>query len=350
MEELLNTDRVLDEDKANKALRPRLLNEFTGQHEIKQNLAMFIAAAKQRNEALDHVFLSGPPGLGKTTLASIIAKEMDSEIRITSAPALEKPKDLAGILTTISEHGVVFIDELHRLRATIEELLYTVMEEQSLDWVIGQGPAARTIRIPLPEFTLIGATTRPGAVSEPMRNRFGISLRLQYYSDADLEHIVHRSASLLSIKVETDACKLIAQASRGTPRVANRLLRRIRDIAQVQGYSLLKKDIVTQALASLHIDQQGLELQDKIILKTIIQSFGGGPVGAQSLAISIGESQDSIEHYYEPYLIRKGLLQRTPKGRIVTPAAYALFPELDTPQQPKNSRISTQNGDQQTLF
>lgn len=350
MDHILDTAEQFEEENENKTLRPRMFTEFAGQIEIKQNLKTFIIAARQRNEALDHVFLSGPPGLGKTTLASIIAREMNSEIRITSAPALEKPKDLAGILTTIPEHGVIFIDELHRLRASIEELLYTVMEEQSLDWVIGQGPAARTIRIPLSAFTLVGATTRPGSVSEPMRNRFGIALRLQYYSDEELQHILYRSASLLEIELEEEGCKNIASASRGTPRVANRLLRRIRDIAQVQKSPVLHAAIVSQALRDLQIDEQGLEYQDKVILKTIIQSFGGGPVGAQSLAVSIGESQDSIEQYYEPYLIRKGLLQRTPKGRIVTPAAYALFSELSASNEiPLQSRREG-HGDQQTLF
>lgn len=303
-------------------LRPQRLNDFIGQEKVRENLKVFIKAAKERNEALDHLFLIGPPGLGKTTLAQISAKELGAEFKITSAPALEKPKDLVGILSTITEGTVFFIDEIHRLKHTIEEMLYIAMEDYELDWIIGQGASARTVRIPIPRFTLVGATTKAGSVASPLRSRFGIIQRFEYYSKEELAQVIQRSAGLLGIKVEEDAALLMGQCSRGTPRVANRVLRRMRDYAAVMQKDSITVGVVKAGLNRLEIDALGLEHIDREILSTIINNFAGGPVGAETLAISIGESQDTLEDYYEPYLIQCGLLQRTPRGRIVTPKAY----------------------------
>ncbi|HCX96958.1 MAG TPA: Holliday junction branch migration DNA helicase RuvB [Spirochaetaceae bacterium] len=310
------------EDEKEATLRPRYLSEFQGQERIKDNLLIFIRAARERAEALDHLFLMGPPGLGKTTLALVVASEMGVDFKPTSAPAIEKPKDLAGILTNLRPNAVLFIDEIHRLKPAIEEMLYIAMEDFELDWVIGQGPAARTVRIPLPPFTLVGATTKAGMVSAPLSSRFGISLRFDYYSAEELERVVRRSSRILDIKIDEDAVKLLAGTSRGTPRIANRLLRRMRDFAQVKGAGVITKDIVIDGLARLDIDFLGLERLDREILKAIILRFGGGPVGAETLAVSVSESVESLEDYYEPYLIQIGMLARTPRGRIVTPAAY----------------------------
>lgn len=275
---------------------------------------------------MDHLFLIGPPGLGKTTLAQITAQELGAEFKVTSAPALEKPKDLAGILSTISEGTVFFIDEIHRLKPAIEEMLYIAMEDYELDWIIGQGAAARTVRIPIPRFTLVGATTKAGMVSSPLISRFGIVQRFSFYSPEELAAIIKRSAAILEVQVEEDAALLMAGCSRGTPRVANRVLRRIRDFAQVLGTSgtgsIITRKIAELGLQRLEIDSLGLERYDREILLSIIQNFGGGPVGAETLAISIGESMDTLEDYYEPYLIQCGLLQRTPRGRMVTDKAY----------------------------
>lgn len=275
---------------------------------------------------MDHLFLIGPPGLGKTTLAQITAQELGAEFKVTSAPALEKPKDLAGILSTISEGTVFFIDEIHRLKPAIEEMLYIAMEDYELDWIIGQGAAARTVRIPIPRFTLVGATTKAGMVSSPLISRFGIVQRFSFYSQEELAAIIKRSAAILEVQVEEDAALLMAGCSRGTPRVANRVLRRIRDFAQVLGTSgtgsTITRKIAELGLQRLEIDSLGLERYDREILLSIIQNFGGGPVGAETLAISIGESMDTLEDYYEPYLIQCGLLQRTPRGRMVTDKAY----------------------------
>lgn len=303
-------------------LRPKALSEFIGQDKIKQNLKIFINAARKRREPLDHLFLMGPPGLGKTTLAQIAAHELGADFKVTSAPVLEKPKDLAGILSTISEGTVFFIDEIHRLKHTIEEMLYIAMEDYELDWVIGQGAAARTVRIPIPKFTLVGATTKAGMVASPLRSRFGIIQRFDYYTKEDLSDIIRRSAALLECRVEDDAALLMGQCARGTPRVANRVLRRMRDFAEVMGKASISRDVVTEGLKRLEIDEMGLEHYDRAILHSIIENFGGGPVGAETLAISIGESLDTLEDYYEPYLIQCGFLQRTPKGRVVTDRAY----------------------------
>lgn len=303
-------------------LRPQYLDDFIGQDSIKKNLKVFIDGAKNRNEPLDHLFLMGPPGLGKTTLAQITARELGSDFKVTSAPALEKPKDLAGILSTITEGTVFFIDEIHRLKHTIEEMLYIAMEDYELDWIIGQGVSARTVRIPIPPFTLVGATTKAGSVSSPLRSRFGIIQRFEYYTKEDLAYVITRSAKLLNIQVEKDAALLMGQCSRGTPRVANRVLRRMRDFAHHSGKNIITLDIVKTGLQALEIDELGLEKYDREILLKIINNFSGGPVGAETLAICLGESLDTLEDYYEPYLIQCGLLQRTPRGRIVTEKGY----------------------------
>ena len=316
-----------DDDK-DTSLRPKLLKDFLGQTKVKNNLHVFIEAAKSRQEPMDHLFLIGPPGLGKTTLAQITAQELGADFKVTSAPALEKPKDLAGILSTITEGTVFFIDEIHRLKPAIEEMLYIAMEDYELDWIIGQGAAARTVRIPIPKFTLVGATTKAGMVSSPLISRFGIVERFSFYSPEELSAIIQRSAGILGVTVESDASLLMASCARGTPRVANRILRRMRDFAQVAGsfvYGVtnITKKIVEEGLKRLEIDNLGLERYDREILLSIIQNYGGGPVGAETLAISIGESMDTLEDYYEPYLIQSGLIQRTPRGRMVTEKAYA---------------------------
>jgi Holliday junction DNA helicase RuvB len=323
-EGLLHPEKPLEEDGRDTALRPRSLTEFLGQKAMKENLSIFIEAAKKRNESLDHLFLTGPPGLGKTTLAQVVAHELKADFKVTSAPALEKPKDLAGILTTLTEKSVFFIDEIHRLKPAIEEMLYIAMEDYELDWIIGQGPGARTIRIPVQPFTLVGATTKAGNVSSPLISRFGITCRFSFYMDEDMEAIVRRSAGILGVVIDDAAAALLARSARGTPRVVNRLLRRVRDFAQIHtiGTVSINREIVEESLKRLEIDSLGLERFDREILKIIIERYGGGPVGAETLAISIGESVDTLEDYYEPYLIQAGLIQRTSRGRMVTPLAY----------------------------
>jgi len=322
---LLGTEFQETQDGHENILRPKLLKNFLGQQSLKENLSVFIQAARDRSETLDHMFISGPPGLGKTTLASIIANEMHTEIKMTSAPALEKPKDLAGILTTIKEKSVFFIDEIHRLRPVMEEMLYIAMEDFEIDWVIGQGPAARTIRIPIPQFTLIGATTKAGQVASPLYTRFGITSRISFYPQNELAEIIKRSSVLLDSKIDDNAVDLLAGSARGTPRIANRLLKRLRDYAEVLGDGIITEDIVKMGLKRLGIDKQGLEEQDRNILRTIIEFYGGGPVGAETLAISIGEAIESLEDFYEPFLIQKGYLKRTPRGRVATQKAYDLL-------------------------
>lgn len=311
-----------DQDHEEYTLRPKLLKEFVGQQQLKDNLSVFIQAALKRGESLDHVFFSGPPGLGKTTLAGIIANELGVQFRSTSAPALDRSGDLAAILTTIGERNVFFIDEIHRLKPVIEEMLYTAMEDFEIDVVMGQGPGARTIKIPIPPFTLVGATTKTGLVSSPLYSRFGISTRLDFYNEKDIESILYRSAGILKVEIRNAAAGTLAHCARGTPRVANRLLRRMRDFAEVWGNGKIEEQIVEKGLSSLEIDSIGLDRLDRQILKTIIQNYRGGPVGSETLAISIGEAVDTLEDVYEPFLIQKGFLQRTPRGRKVTGLAY----------------------------
>ena len=322
-ETVMNPNSQAGDEK--EVLRPKALMELQGQEQIKENLSVFIQAAKEREEALDHIFLIGPPGLGKTTLAHIVANELGVEFKVTGAPALEKPKDLAGILTTLTPRSLFFIDEIHRLKPAIEEMLYIAMEDYELDWVVGQGPGARTVRIPLPSFTLAGATTRAGMVSSPLISRFGIVQRFEFYTTEELSSIIIRSSKILKIAIASDAAYHLASCSRGTPRIANRLLRRMRDFAQIAGKAEIDRLTVETGLKSLNIDRLGLENYDRQILKAIIENYSGGPVGAETLAISIGEAQDTLEDYYEPYLIQAGLLQRTPRGRIVTDKAYQVL-------------------------
>ncbi len=323
------------EDLEEATLRPRHLSEFVGQEKLKENLSVFIEASKKRRENLDHVFFSGPPGLGKTTLASIIANELGAQFRSTTAPALEKQGDLAAILTSIGENNVFFIDEIHRLKPVIEEMLYSAMEDFQIDVVIGQGPGARSIKIPIAPFTLVGATTKAGLVSSPLYSRFGITARLDFYTIEDIKKIIHRSARILEVQIEERAATVLAKCSRGTPRVANRLLRRMRDFADVWGTGKIDENIVSRGLESLEIDSAGLDKLDRAILRTVIEKYGGGPVGSETLAISIGEAVDTLEDVYEPYLIQIGFLKRTPRGRVATENAYkhlGLLPREDTEQ------------------
>lgn len=309
-----------DGDEAN--LRPERLADFIGQPRLCQNLGVFIAAARARRESLDHVFFSGPPGLGKTTLAAIIANEMGVELHSTSAPAFEKTGDLVAILTHVGAYNVFFIDEIHRLRPPVEELLYTAMEDNEIDVVVGQGPGARSIKIPLPPFTLVGATTKTGLVAGPLYSRFGITMRLDFYGPREIAAIVRRSAGILQVELDAAAVTQLARCSRGTPRVANRLVRRMRDFAQVWGDGTISPQIVERGLAALEVDHDGLDKVDRDILETIISKYDGGPVGSETLAISISEAVDTLEDVYEPYLIQRGLLQRTARGRVATRLAY----------------------------
>ena len=321
-DEIVTTAASLPEDSGEGSLRPRSMAEYIGQKKAKDNLEIFINAAKMRNEPLDHVLLHGPPGLGKTTLAAVIAHEMGVNMRITSGPAIEKPGDLVAMLTNLNPGDILFVDEIHRLNRAYEEILYPAMEDYAIDIILGKGPSANSIHLDLPHFTLIGATTRSGQLTAPLRDRFGVSLRLELYTPEELLKIVERSASILSVEIEHSGAMEIASRSRGTPRIANRLLRRVRDFAQVCGNGVITKKIADEALQSLEVDKQGLDALDRRMLRSIIEFYGGGPVGLDTLAATINEEAVTLEDVYEPYLLQNGFLIRTPRGRCVTKKAY----------------------------
>lgn len=321
-ERIITSMKSEEEQDVENSLRPTSMDDYVGQDKVKANLEVYIEAAKKRGEALDHVLLYGPPGLGKTTLSHIIANELGSSLKITSGPAIEKVADLASILTNLNKHDVLFIDEIHRIPRSVEEVLYPAMEDYALDFILGKGPSARTMRLKLQPFTLIGATTKAGMLTGPLRDRFGVVCRLEMYSTDDLKKIITRSANILGVRLEDDACTQLAMRSRGTPRIANRLLKRVRDFAEVKGGGVITKDLADMALNSLEIDELGLDYTDRKVLLTLIEKFHGGPCGLDTLAAATGEESNTIEDVYEPYLIQLGFIVRTPRGRVVLPNAY----------------------------
>ncbi|OOM04680.1 Holliday junction branch migration DNA helicase RuvB [Clostridium acetobutylicum] len=345
MDDRILTSVNLEEDSAEYNLRPQKLNEYIGQSKVKEKMDIFIRAAKKRGEALDHVLFYGPPGLGKTTLANIIAKEMGGNLKVTSGPAIERAGDLAAILTGLSEYDVLFIDEIHRLNRSVEEILYPAMEDYALDIIIGKGAAAKSIRLDLPKFTLIGATTRVGLLTAPLRDRFGVLCPMEFYNDEELKEIIVRSSSILDIDIDEDVALEIAMRSRGTPRIANRLLKRVRDYADVKGRGIVNLDSAKKALNLLEVDDEGFDSIDNKIIQAIVNNFAGGPVGIETLSYFVGEEIDTIEDVYEPYLLQKGFIMRTPRGRMATKKAYE---HLKVPFNMKKN--GTVNNDQCSFF